>query len=75
MVGVGPLVLVLAAIVSAAELAPVPLDHCAAIAGKEWVSPLEARQCIYSFPVVPEFKDNVRRFYRRAGIYLEFSFT
>ncbi|KAE9411367.1 hypothetical protein BT96DRAFT_1011195 [Gymnopus androsaceus JB14] len=55
MVVVGPLVF---AALAAAETIPTP-DYCAAIAGKQWVSPLEARQCIYSFPVVPEIKDNI----------------
>lgn len=34
-------------------------DPCAAIAGKKWVSPHEARSCMFSFPVDEEIKDNV----------------
>ncbi|KAF5393296.1 hypothetical protein D9757_000663 [Collybiopsis confluens] len=36
-----------------------PLDYCAAIAGKAWVSPLQARSCMHSFPVEPELKHNI----------------
>ncbi|KAJ4483317.1 hypothetical protein J3R30DRAFT_3285060 [Lentinula aciculospora] len=42
-----------------AKLAPTPLDHCAAIAGKQWVSPLEARACMHSFPVHTNVKENI----------------
>jgi hypothetical protein len=35
------------------------IDPCAAIAGRKWVSPREARSCMFSFPVDPEIKANV----------------
>ncbi|KAJ7703099.1 hypothetical protein B0H17DRAFT_1041664 [Mycena rosella] len=34
-------------------------DPCVAIAGKKWVSPREARACMFSFPVDPELKANI----------------
>ncbi|KAJ7680424.1 hypothetical protein DFH06DRAFT_1265431 [Mycena polygramma] len=34
-------------------------DPCAAIAGKKWVSPLEARSCLFSFPVDEDIKNNI----------------
>ncbi|KAJ7924911.1 hypothetical protein B0H13DRAFT_1976670 [Mycena leptocephala] len=34
-------------------------DPCAAIAGQKWVSPSEARSCMFSFPVDEEIKANV----------------
>ncbi|KAJ7096224.1 hypothetical protein C8R44DRAFT_812463 [Mycena epipterygia] len=34
-------------------------DPCAALAGKKWVSPREARACMFSFPVDPEIKANI----------------
>lgn len=37
---------------------PVP-DPCAAIAGKKWVLPREARACISAFPLDPLIKANV----------------
>ncbi|KIY53947.1 hypothetical protein FISHEDRAFT_32250 [Fistulina hepatica ATCC 64428] len=36
----------------------VPLDPCAKIAGKRWVSPAEARACLQWHPLVPEIKHN-----------------
>ncbi|KAJ3909178.1 hypothetical protein F5879DRAFT_792150 [Lentinula edodes] len=42
-----------------AKIAPVPLDYCAAIAGKQWVSPLEVRSCMHSFPVNRDVKENI----------------
>ncbi|KAJ7770130.1 hypothetical protein DFH07DRAFT_768685 [Mycena maculata] len=35
------------------------LDPCAHIAGEKWVSPREARDCMFSFPVDPEIKANI----------------
>ncbi|KAJ3735806.1 hypothetical protein DFJ43DRAFT_1212282, partial [Lentinula guzmanii] len=46
-------------VLATANTAPAPLDQCAAIAGKEWVSPLEARSCMHSFPVDPVVKENI----------------
>ncbi|CAK5281740.1 unnamed protein product [Mycena citricolor] len=37
--------------VSASLSVPVEKDPCAAIAGQKWVSPAEARACMFSFPV------------------------
>ncbi|KAJ6593998.1 hypothetical protein B0H19DRAFT_1225277 [Mycena capillaripes] len=34
-------------------------DPCAAIASKKWVSPHEARSCMFSFPVDEEIKANI----------------
>jgi dolichol kinase len=34
-------------------------DPCAAIAGKKWVSPQQARSCLGSFSVDKDIKDNV----------------
>ncbi|KAJ3847185.1 hypothetical protein EV368DRAFT_51615 [Lentinula lateritia] len=42
-----------------AKIAPVSLDYCAAIAGKQWVSPLEVRSCMHSFPVNQDVKENI----------------
>ncbi|KAJ3768691.1 hypothetical protein FB446DRAFT_815071 [Lentinula raphanica] len=54
-----PLGFILLAALAAANTAPAPLDYCAAIAGKQWVSPLEARSCMHSFPVDPVVKENI----------------
>ncbi|ESK97146.1 hypothetical protein Moror_6367 [Moniliophthora roreri MCA 2997] len=37
---------------------PLPYDPCKAIAGRRWVSPKEARDCLFSFPVDPVIKAN-----------------
>ncbi|KAJ3865646.1 hypothetical protein EV359DRAFT_38336 [Lentinula novae-zelandiae] len=42
-----------------AKITSVPLDYCAAIAGKQWVSPLEVRSCMHSFPVNQDIKENI----------------
>ncbi|KAF7361810.1 hypothetical protein MVEN_00525200 [Mycena venus] len=34
-------------------------DPCAAIAGKKWISPQEARSCMFSFPIEEDIKDNI----------------
>ncbi|KIK67323.1 hypothetical protein GYMLUDRAFT_69508 [Collybiopsis luxurians FD-317 M1] len=57
MVNAGHVVLGLITLATA-SIAPPPLDFCAAIAGKQWVSPLQARSCLHSFPVDPLVKDN-----------------
>ncbi|KAJ7446155.1 hypothetical protein B0H11DRAFT_1746039 [Mycena galericulata] len=34
-------------------------DPCAAIAGRKWIAPHEARACMFLFPVDPEIKANI----------------
>ncbi|KAJ6499989.1 hypothetical protein C8R47DRAFT_970997 [Mycena vitilis] len=46
-------------LVSRAAVRQVRADPCAAIAGKKWVSPLEARSCLFSFPVDEDIKNNI----------------
>lgn len=51
--------LVYLSLVGNAGATPVP-DPCAAIAGKKWVLPQEARACMSAFPLDPLIKANVR---------------
>lgn len=52
-----------AALCSALVSARLPIpDPCAAIAGKKWVSPLEARTCLFSAPLNEAVRANVSPF-------------
>ncbi|KAG6821171.1 hypothetical protein H0H93_005391 [Arthromyces matolae] len=42
-----------------AALCATPIDPCAAIAGKKWVLPVEARACLSATPLNPEIKANI----------------
>jgi len=45
-------------------------DPCAAIAGKKWVHPAEARACLTAFPVDPVVKANVLSPHKPSVIYI-----
>ncbi|KAJ7497391.1 hypothetical protein FB451DRAFT_1018980 [Mycena latifolia] len=53
------LALFIALVLFALARASANLDPCVAIAGKKWVSPREARSCMFSSPVDPEIKANI----------------
>ncbi|KAJ6625541.1 hypothetical protein B0H10DRAFT_1782971 [Mycena sp. CBHHK59/15] len=51
--------LVLFSTIISVALAASAEDPCAAIAGRKWISPREARSCMFSFPVDPDTKANI----------------